>query len=111
MLWTNQTPNVPNINAVAPWCFQAHFWRPIDVWLHILVMLDIPRNSRAKVAQKRLPDALAGWGVKHSGGIDGVPLHFFAGGWVLLFGLDEVLDDRFVLDSQKNVPGTDVCGQ
>lgn len=74
-------------------------------------MLDIPRNSRAKVAQKRLPDALAGWGVKHSGGIDGVPLHFFAGGWVLLFGLDEVLDDRFVLDSQKNVPGTDVCGQ
>ena len=47
---TNQTSNVPNINAVAPWYFQAHFWRPIDVWLHILVMLGVPRNSRAKVA-------------------------------------------------------------
>lgn len=110
-MWTNQAPNVPNISAVAPRCLQVHFWRPIDVWLHILFMLDISRNSRAKVAQKRLPDALAGWGVERSGGIEGVALHFFAGRWVLLFGLDELLDDRFVLDSQKNVPGTDVCGQ
>lgn len=74
-------------------------------------MLDISRNSRAKVAQKRLPDALAGWGIKCSGSIDGIPLHFFARRWLLLFGLDELLDDRFVLDSQKNVPGTDVCNQ
>lgn len=74
-------------------------------------MLDISRNSRAKVAQKRLPDALAGWGVERFRGIDGVPLHFFAGRWVLLFGVDELLDDGFVLDSQAYVPGTDVYDQ
>lgn len=74
-------------------------------------MLYISRNSRAKVAQKRLPDALAGWGVERSRGIDRVPLHFFAGRWVLLFGLDELPDDRFILDTQKDVAGTDVCGE
>lgn len=79
--------------------------------LHILFMLDIPKNSRAKVAQKRLPNSLAGWGVERSRGIEGVPLHFFAGRWVLLFGFDKLLDDGFVLDSQENVPGTDVHDQ
>lgn len=74
-------------------------------------MLDISRKSRVKVAQKRLPNALAGRGVERSGGIDGVPLHFFAGRWVFLFGLDELLNDRFILDSQKNVPSNNVCGQ
>lgn len=74
-------------------------------------MLELSRNSRAKVAQKRLPDALPGWGVERSGGIYGVSLHLLAGRWVLLFGLDELLDDPFVLDSQKNVPDTDIYGQ
>lgn len=73
-------------------------------------MLDISRN-RAKVTQKWLLDALAGWGVKRFRGIIGVPLHFFSGRWVLLFGLDELLDDGFFFDSQENVPGTDVYGQ
>lgn len=50
-IWlTDQAPNVPNINTVAPRCLQAHFWRPIDIWLHIFIMLDISRNSRAKIA-------------------------------------------------------------
>ena len=30
---------------------------------------------------------------------------------MFLFGLNEFLDDRFVLDFQKNVPGTDVYSQ
>lgn len=62
-------------------------------------MLNLSRNSRAKVAQKRLPDALARWGVERSGGIYSVSLYLLAGRWVLLFGLDEFSDDRFVLDS------------
>lgn len=56
---------------------------PIDVGLHILVMLDISRNSRAKVAQESLSNALAGWGVERSGGTEGVALPFFEGRWVL----------------------------
>ena len=74
-------------------------------------MLDIPKNSRAKITQKRLPDTLAGWGVECSRDIDGVPWHFFAWRWIFLFGRDEFMDDRFVLDLQENVPGTNVCAQ
>ena len=74
-------------------------------------MLDISRNGRAKIAQKRLPDAPTGWGVEGSGGIDDVTVLFFAGRWMFLLGVDELLNNRFVLDSQKNVPGTNVCSQ
>lgn len=74
-------------------------------------MLVISKNGRAKVAQKRLPDALAGWGIKRSGGVDGVALLFLAGRWMFLFGLDKFLDDRIVLDLQENVPGTNICAE
>ena len=74
-------------------------------------MLDVSKNGRAKVAQKRLANALAGWRVEPSRSIDGIALHFFAGRWMFLFGLDEFLDDRIVLDLQENVPGTDVCAE
>ena len=74
-------------------------------------MLDVSKNGRAKVAQKRHPDALARWGVKRPGGIDGVALHFLAGRWTLLFGLDKFLDDRTVLYLQENVPGTNICAE
>ena len=49
-LLTNQASNVPDVNTIAPRCVETHFWRPIDIWLHILIMLDISKNSRAKVA-------------------------------------------------------------
>ena len=74
-------------------------------------MLDVSRNGRAKVTQKRLPNASARWGVERSRGINGVALHFFAGRWLFLFGLDKFLDDRIILDLQENVPGTNVCAE
>ena len=51
------------------------------------------QNSRAKFAQKKLPDALAGWGVERSRCIDGVPLRIFAGLRMFLFGFNKILDD------------------
>ena len=74
-------------------------------------MFEVAKNGRAKVAQKRLPDALAGRGVERSRGIDGVPLHFFAGRWLFLFSLDKTLDDRIILDLQENVLGTNVYAE
>ena len=42
---TYKNPNVPNIDAVAPWDLQADLGRPIHARLHIFVMRDIPRHS------------------------------------------------------------------
>lgn len=95
----NHASNVPNVNAIAPRRLEAYFWRPIDIWLHVLVMLDISRNGRAKVTQERLPNALTRWGVECSGGVDCVPPDVFPGRWAFLFSLDEFLDDRFVVNS------------
>lgn len=96
----NQAPDIPDINTIAPRCLQTYFRRPVNIRLDIVVMFDVSKDRRSEVAEKWLSDTFSGWRDKWSGGIDGVPLHFFTWGWALLFGCDEFLDDRSVLDSQ-----------
>ena len=103
---TYQNTDVPDVDAVAPRDLQADLWRPIHVRLHIFIMRDIPRYSRAKVAKNGLSDAFRQ--VEPSGSIDGVSVDFFTRRGVLLFRFDECSDDRLVLDFHEDVTGGNI---
>lgn len=85
----NEAGNILNVNAIAPKCLEAHFWCRVDIWLHILGMLDICRYSRARIVQKRPRNAFARWVAEFSRGINSALIHFFTRRWVFLLGLEE----------------------
>ena len=103
---TYKDADVPNIDAVAPRDLQADLGRPIHVQLHIFVMRDIPRYSRARIAKNRLSDTFGQVEAQRS--IDNISINFFTRRGVILFGFDECGDDRVVFNFHKNITSADI---
>jgi hypothetical protein len=104
---THHNPNVPNVNSIRLWDLQNHLRCSVRVCLYVVCVRLLAEASFTEVAEDRTAVVLGPQ--EASRVVHGVRSDGFAGAWFGHFGIFEKWQESFVLDSEVDVHGLQVC--